>query len=261
MALPENIYTNANIVDDLFYKAVWLTSVTFVIVLAILFFFIIRYRARPGHVAFYTLGNSPKALGLTVGLAIAVFVGIDLNLAWSDHLAFESLYGSPPKPADALVVQVFAKQFEWNFRTAGNDGEFDTDDDICTINDLTVPVDRPVILQLRSIDVIHSFFLPYLRLKQDVVPGLQVMMWFQVNRTTASARQDRQDPEFDYEIACAELCGLGHTNMRSRLTILDQAAYTAWAQKKSTVAEQYDRPEIWDRWPATAVAPAAVGGN
>jgi len=260
MSLPENIYSDARIIDDLFFKALWLVSVTFALVLAILVYFMVAYRARPDHPALYTHGNSKKALGLTLGLALAVFVGIDLNLAWSDHHAFEVLYGTPPKPGEALVVQVFAKQFEWNFRYAGADGQFGTDDDICMINELNVPVDHKIVLQMQSLDVIHSFYLPNARVKQDVVPGLQTGLWFQINRTTEKARADRHDPEFDYEIACAQLCGLAHTKMRGYVRILPQAEFDAWVVKKSADAANFDRPEIWDHWEdrTAGAAPAAA---
>ena len=101
---------------------------------------------------------------------------------------------------------------------------------------------------MQSLDVVHSLFLPNLRTKQDVVPGLRVPLWFETTRTTAQARASRSDPKFNYEIACAELCGLGHTKMRGLLRILTQSQYADWATQSSADAADYDRPEIWESW-------------
>lgn len=260
MALPdlELIYPDAQILDDLFWRAFWLVSVTFLIVLLILVYFVIRYRARTGHSAFYTHGNSTKALSLTVGLAIAVFVGIDLHLAWYDHHAFAALFENPP--AQPYEVRVMAKQFEWNFRYPGKDGVFDTEDDLCTIKELVIPVNRPVMLRMQSIDVIHSLYIPNARKKQDVVPGLEVRMWFDANITTEQARQNKGNPKFDYEIACAELCGLDHTGMRARLTILTPEQLQTWLETETKKLEDFDRPPIWKNWKAQA-APAVAAAT
>jgi cytochrome c oxidase subunit 2 len=133
-----------------------------------------------------------------------------------------------------LVVQVMAKQFEWRFRYAGPDGKFATDDDVTTTNFLHVPVDTNVTVLLRSQDVIHSFFLPNLRLKQDTVPGLTIAQWFRALKTTDAARKERAAlgdagaDKFEFEIACAELCGIGHTTMRGFLRVHEKDAFFKW---------------------------------
>ncbi len=149
-------------------------------------------------------------------------------------------------PADALVIQVTGEQFSWNFHYPGPDGAFGrTDpkmitsannigldrsdppakDDIVSVGEMHVLAGRPVKVRIRSKDVIHSFFLPNLRVKQDAVPGMAIEVWFTPNRPGA------------YEIACAELCGLGHYRMRGFLTIDDsQDNFNKWLQQKA--AEQ-----------------------
>jgi len=242
MFFPEDISEHGHLLDELFWLTVWLTGVTFVIVIALLGYFLYAYLSKPGLKAFYTHGNTAGALGLTLGLALAVFVIIDLNLAWHDHHVFAKLFGNPPKDEDAMQVDVVAEVFAWNFRYPGADGAFgEIDlvkaggsdptgvvaagdpagaDDIVSVGRLVVPVGRDIVLKMKSKDVIHSLFLPNLRIKQDVVPGLETKLYFKAIKTG------------EYEIACAELCGLGHYRMRGFLEVKEQADYDAWIAER-----------------------------
>ncbi|MBI3322993.1 MAG: cytochrome c oxidase subunit II [Candidatus Omnitrophica bacterium] len=188
----------------------------FLLVAGILVGCLIRYRERPGRQASYTHGDSPLARWLTIGFAVLIFFAIDVNLAFLDHRAWEEAWGSPPDPAIALKVQIMPEQFIWNIRYPGPDGKFRTADDVTTINQLYVPVNRPVIVQLSSKDVIHSFFLPNLRVKMDAVPGLVTALYFQAKRPGT------------YDIACAEHCGFGHYRMRGFLTVLKGGEFEQW---------------------------------
>ncbi len=145
--------------------------------------------------------------------------------------------GVPHGVVDAVVVRVVAEQFAWNIQYPGPDGKFGradiklvaadnplgldrTDpngkDDITEINQLTLPVNRPVLIHLSSKDVIHSFGLNEMRVKQDAIPGLDIPVWFIPNRVG------------EYEIACSQLCGLGHYRMRGFLNIKSDADYRAF---------------------------------
>ncbi len=204
---PKNASAAGAEVDQLFYLASWLTGIAFVLVLGILFYFLIRYRERPGHKPVYTKGESAGARIFTLSLAFIVFVVIDINLAVHDHWAWDKVFGRPDdSAAPALHIQILAQQFAWNIRYAGPDGKFKTADDITTINQLHIPVGRPVLLQLKSKDVMHSFFIPNFRVKQDVLPGMITMLPFQAKETGT------------FDIACSEHCGLGHYRMRGVLT-------------------------------------------
>ena len=141
-----------------------------------------------------------------------------------------------PSASEALVVQVTGEQFAWNIHYPGPDGKFgrtdlklldlqsnplglDRDDpaakdDVTTLNQMHLPANKPVIVRLRSKDVIHSFGVPEFRVKQDAIPGLTIPIWFIPNVTTAEMRAKTGNAEFQYEIACAQLCGLGHARMR-----------------------------------------------
>src|SRR5262249_38461661 len=101
-------------------------------------------------------------------------------------------------------------------------------DDITTINQLNLPVDRPVLVHLSTKDVIHSFGLFEMRVKQDAVPGMSIPVWFIPNVTTADMRVKLNKPDFEYEITCSQLCGLGHFRMRGFVTIQTAAEFAVW---------------------------------
>ena len=213
---PPDISTTGYWVDRLFWLALWLIGIAFVIVIGVLAYFLIRYRAHPSRTASYTHGDSRGAISLTTGLALLVFLLIDVNLAYHDHVAWEAVWGAPPSAKEALRVEIMPEQFAWNIRYAGPDGVFRTADDVTTINQLHVPVDRPVIVQLSSKDVIHSFFLPNLRIKMDAVPGMVTSLYFQA-KTPGT-----------YDIACAEHCGFGHYRMRGFLVVEPNDTFETW---------------------------------
>ena len=182
---------------------------------------------------------------LLVELVLLFAFSIPLWAARVDHI---------PPEKEALVVHVTAEQFAWNVRYSGPDGAFGRSDiklidvqenplgidrsdaaakdDVTTLNQLYLPANRPVIIKLRSKDVIHSFGVPEFRVKQDAIPGLTIPIWFVPNVTTAEMRARTGDPEFMYEIACAQLCGLGHYRMRGFVTVLSQDEFQKWMDDK-----------------------------
>jgi len=115
--------------------------------------------------------------------------------------------GHPQKP----MARVIAKQFGWEIYYPGADQVLGTADDLKVENELVVPVDQPVVLEMESRDVIHSFAIPGLRVKQDVVPGMLQPIWFQINRTGS------------FELICMELCGWGHYKMRGKVLAVPAA--------------------------------------
>lgn len=218
--LPEDVSTTGYLIDNLFYLAFTLICITFAIVLGLLLFFLFKYRSRKGHFAYYTQGDSPKAVWLTLSLAIIVFLAIDVNLAFHDAAAWEVIWAKPD-PKRLLEVRVEPEQFAWNAQYAGSDGIFDTTDDVRVINDLHIPIGRPILVSLKSRDVIHSFFLPNFRIKQDAVPGILTHLTFEATKTGV------------YDIVCAQLCGLGHYRMRGELTVDAEKDFNQWILNNS----------------------------
>jgi heme/copper-type cytochrome/quinol oxidase subunit 2 len=123
-------------------------------------------------------------------------------------------------PPTDTVIRVTAKQFNWEIRYPGPDGQFDTADDKQVDNEVYVPIGKPIRVILKSRDVIHSFFLPNLRFKQDAVPGREITAWFQANKPGK------------YEIPCAELCGFGHSGMKGWLHALSTEDYQNWVHEQ-----------------------------
>jgi cytochrome c oxidase subunit 2 len=211
---------------------------------------LMRFRRSRHPVADYTGVKSHASnyseIAVAVVEAILLFAfSIPIWAARVDHI---------PPENEALLVQVTGEQFAWNIHYAGPDGKFGrTDiklidlqsnplgldrsdpaakDDVTTVNQLYLPVNKPIIVRLRSKDVIHSFGVPEFRVKQDAVPGFTIPIWFIPNVTTAEMRTRTGNPEFQYEIACAQLCGLGHAKMRGFVTVQTAEEFQKWLEDK-----------------------------
>jgi cytochrome c oxidase subunit 2 len=207
--LPEGVSTYAHDIDRIFYVIYYITGLVFILVTVLLVWFLIRYRQQPGRPAVYSHGNVGLELLWTI-IPTLVFVTLFLvsQTTWARIKAFV-----PPVDVE---VRLTAKQFSWEFHYPGVDGQFDTTDDKKLQAELHVPVNKVVRVVMQSEDVIHSFFVPTLRLKQDTVPGHKIPVWFEATKPGR------------YEIPCAELCGPGHSGMKGWLTVHTPEAYQQW---------------------------------
>lgn len=211
--LPPNVSTYGAEIDFLFYIIYYITGVAFLLVAGVMVAFIILYRHREGRRARYVHGNTALEIAWTVGTALIVIVlGIMSRPLWARI--------KQQVPPSNIQVRVTAKQFNWEILYPGPDGTFDTADDVQMDNELYVPVNRVVQVFLASKDVIHSFFLPNLRLKQDVVPGRTIQAWFEATKPGV------------YEMPCAELCGFGHSGMLGYLTVYSAEDYEKWVKEQ-----------------------------
>ena len=225
---------------------------------------LVRFRRSRHPVANYTGVKSHASSYSEVGVAVVeaiLLIGFAIPL-WAARV------GEIPPENEALVVQVTAEQFAWNVRYAGPDGVFGrTDiklldlqtnplgidrsdpgamDDVTTLNQLYLPANRQIILKLRSKDVIHSFGVPEFRVKQDAIPGFTIPIWFVPTVTTAEMRTRTGNPEFQYEIACAQLCGLGHSSMRGFVTVLGPDEFQKWMDDEVTKLKELGAVDaIW----------------
>jgi len=226
-------------VDSLFWLITILVSVSFAIVLIMLAVTLMRDRAKPGKRAHFDHGRSLHDKRFTAVVSVTVFIVLD---AWVLYIAMQDLrtghWMIPTKGQEGVYeVEVLAQQWAWNFRTPGVDGEFGTADDIVTINELHVPVDRPIKLNMTSKDVIHSFFMPDMRIKRDLNPGAINLLWFQAIRTGT------------FDLLCAELCGYAHYQMAAPIHVLDEDVFDAWEQEASQLAElAYDADDTEAHW-------------
>jgi len=214
MQLPEGVSSYAGDIDWLFRLILWITGVIFVVVELLLVYFLVRYRRRPGQKARYTHGNNRlEVIWTIVPAVICVVLALLSRRLWADI--------KQRMPEDAMQIEVTAEQFAWNIRYPGPDGKLGTSDDILTLNQLHFPVGKKVVVSLHSKDVIHSFFLPEFRVKQDAVPGMTTKVWFDASRVG------------NWEIACAELCGLGHYRMKGFLTADSPEDFEKWLAEQA----------------------------
>ena len=220
--LPPGASTFADKIDPLYYLILTITGIAFFVVEIGLIWFLFKYRGRPGQKAYYHHGSSKAEWTWTSITAFTVVVIGLLSAGTWDHVK-----GRHSVPADALPIGVNVRQFEWNFVYPGPDRQLGTPDDFTIRNQLHVPVNRPVVATMESEDVIHSFFIPSFRIKQDAVPGMHIRVWFQPTKVGS------------YELGCAELCGLGHYRMRAMVTVHSREDYDRWlAERAATVALQ-----------------------
>lgn len=233
---PPSINAHGEAYDSQFNLTLVITGVIFFVAQMALGYAIFKYRSNGGK-AVYSHGNN-KLEVLWSSAAAVLFIGLVLMGAriWA------SVYWTPP-PAGSIVVEVTAKQFAWAFRHPGPDGKFGRTD-IKFINDaagnpfgldesdpaakddivnaaLKVPVGKPILLKMYARDVIHNFFVRELRLKQDLVPGMEIPFHFQADKIGT------------YEVPCSELCGLGHHQMRTTMEVMDEAAFEKWKQEQA----------------------------
>jgi cytochrome c oxidase subunit 2 len=233
LGLPVGASTHAGEIDQLIALVHWLMLVLFVGWGLFFLFALFRFRKGAHPKADYVGAKGKISKGLEIGVVVveAVLLLFYAIPSWATRVkAF-------PSESEAVVVRVAGEQFAWNIHYPGPDGKFgrtdialvspdnplgldrkdpNAKDDITTINQLNLPVDRPVLVHLSSKDVIHSFALYEMRVKQDAIPGMNIPVWFIPNRIG------------EYEIACSQLCGLGHFRMRGFVTIQSGADFQKW---------------------------------
>ena len=217
--LPENISLEGKEVDFFFYISYYLTTITFILVAVTMAAFLIIYRQKPGQKAKYSHGNNTLEIIWTVVPTVILLVFVLMTQASWARLKY-----TPPANPD-VRVEVIGKQFNWVIVYPGPDQKFGTSDDLKLDNQLNVPVNKQVLITLKGEDVIHSFFIPAVRLKQDILPGRKIPFWFTQIKTGT------------YEMPCAELCGVGHSGMKGELVVHTEESYkkwlkTAWSKKE-----------------------------
>jgi len=243
--LPEQASTYAAKIDDLFNGILYLTGFVFVVTELLLVFFLIKYRRQEGRKAVYSHGNHKLEMIWTLIPALILAI-----IAFVQKSTWDDIKSKIPEGSDTIQVKNYAEQFQWNFRYAGPDGKWGTKDDLFEMNNLVVPVNKNIVIEQTSKDVIHSFFLPYMRLKQDTVPGMQIKVWFNATKTTKDM-QSRRSGDWNYEIVCAELCGNQHSQMKGIMKVLEPAEYDEWLKKRSKEFEEGEidvNTKLWDTW-------------
>jgi cytochrome c oxidase subunit 2 len=213
--LPPNHSRQGATIDHLFVLIHVIIGVMFVVTTSALAWMVWRFEASGRTRAQFLHGRlSVEVLWTAVPGLILVFLAFYQFLSWADNKI--SLADEPGIAKRPPLARVVARQFGWSVQYPGPDQAWGTDDDQTIDGEVVVPDDETVVLTLESHDVIHSFFVPQLRLKQDIVPGLVHRVWFTPLR------------QAEMEFVCAELCGWGHYKMRGRLRIVSRAEFTAF---------------------------------
>jgi cytochrome c oxidase subunit II len=233
------IASNWGYIDNTIVITFWITGIVFAAVVLFMAYCVWKFRHRDGNVAAYEPENKRLEWWLTVITGIGVTAMLVPGLfVWSQFVNV---------PADATEVEVVGQQWQWSFRLPGKDGKLGTsdttrvtaenplgviaedangqDDIIVQATDLHLPVGKPVKMLLRSIDVLHDFYVPEFRAKMDMIPGSVTYYWFTPTRTGS------------FEVLCAELCGQGHAFMRGIVVVDNEADYVAWLDAQQTFAQ------------------------
>jgi cytochrome c oxidase subunit 2 len=229
------------ITDRLFWITTAITGVVFIITHILLFYFSYRYQHSPKRTALFFPDNNKLELIWTVVPSFVLTALVVYGLiVWNKVMA--------PAPENAEIIEIMGYQFAWKVRYPGKDetlgaydfrkidatNEFGLDfSDRAAFDDfspriLHLPKGNPVEFRIRARDVLHSVFAPHFRLKMDAVPGMPTSFWFVPTKTTAEMRVETGNPEFDYEIACTEVCGRGHFSMRLLVVVDEPEVYENW---------------------------------
>ena len=238
--MPENVTEGGVYIDQLIYFILYLTGIVFVITQIVYIFFIVKYRARKGVPATYSHGNNRLEI-IWTAVPTAIFIGL---WGYSNHVWSDVLHSTPP--ANSLQVGVAAYQFGFSFQYPGTDNKLgkaeasfvsndnpfgnDPDDpdakDNFTSSVLEIPVNRPVHIRMDSKDVIHAFYVPQFRVYQDIVPGRMIdWVWFTPTKIGT------------YQLACNQLCGSGHYNMKADIAVVSEADFEKWYQEKAKAVQ------------------------
>ena len=271
--LPSAASKHGMELDKLFNITLFCTGIVFVVTQILLFWFAFRYRERKNAKSYFFPHSNMMELIWTAIPAVVMLVLVAKGMiTWFDIFPSEK-----DMPKDKLTIEVTAQQFKWTFRYPGPDGEFGrrivdsahvaTGTDLCfdwtdpamhddfTTDTLYFVKDKPVLVKLNALDVLHSFYLPHFRVKMDCVPGVPTRFFFVPTQTTEDKRKElSQLPEwqkineatgqprwqtFMYELACAELCGRSHFGMQRYVMVVNQSQFDIWAK------QHYNN--IWDQ--------------
>jgi cytochrome c oxidase subunit 2 len=219
--LPEAASSYAGDLDRLLIVITVIVGVWFVLAEAVLLGLVIRYRRRPDRRAAYLPATSLRSMSFVLAPCV-VILGFDLVIDAISAPVWEKVKLELP-PHDELV-RIQGEAWQWRITYPGADGRLDTADDVQTVNELHVPVEKTILFELRARDVLHSLWIPELRLKQDAVPGRTIRGWFRATR------------EGEYPVVCAEICGIAHTLMAGKLRVESEAEYRQWLQSRTPAA-------------------------
>lgn len=221
--LPEAASSYAGDIDSLLVFITVIVGAWFLAAEALLVGLALRYRRVEGRRAAYLPARSLRTMSWVL-VPCAVILGFDLVIDAVAAPVWDEVKQNLP-PADH-TIRISGEQWAWRFTYPGADGQFGTEDDVETINDLHVPVDAVIHFDLAAKEVLHSLWIPEFRLKQDAVPGRTIRGWFRATR------------EGTYDVVCAEICGVGHTMMKGTIRVESDPAFREWLASRAASARR-----------------------
>jgi len=252
--LPESASEHGLKTDKMFLISMIIIIIAFTITQIMLFTFSYLFQYKEGRKASFYAHNSKLELYWTLIPAIVLTV-----LIWDGWKTWSKITTIPAKTEDAerVELEIMGQQFLWQVRYPGKDGEFGrhhfklideinqfgldfsdkTSFDDFVPREIHLPIGKNVLFKIRAKDVLHSVYAPHFRLKMDAVPGMPTKFYFKPIKTTAQMRTELNNPDFNYEIACAEMCGKGHFGMRYIIVVEDEASYKKWYAEQQTWSE------------------------
>jgi len=257
------IASNWGYIDSTIIITFWITGVVFIAIILFMAYCALRFGNRAGRRAHYEPENKKLEWWLTIGTAVGVAGMLAPGLfVWNQFVTV---------PEGAVEVEVVGQQWQWSYRLPGEDGVLGTsdvqhvslenplgvnpddpngkDDIVVEGGDLHLPLGKPVKILLRSIDVLHDFYVPQFRAKMDMVPGSVTYFWLTPTRTGT------------FEVLCAELCGVGHYAMRGAVSVDEESAYQAWLDEQQTFEQLTAKAGIGTRNALNASMRAGEAGS
>lgn len=249
--LPEPSSEHGVWLRTMFFWTLVATVPVFIVTHILLFGFSFKYQKKKGNIGYYYPHNNRLEMIWTIIPAIVLIL-----LVYEGMRNWYKITG--PAPQEAMVVEATGQQFLWHIRYSGADNKLgkkhitkiegsntlgqdwadkNNHDDFFA-DEIHLPVGKPVVFKIGALDVLHSFYLPHFRVKMDAVPGVPTQFWFTPTRTTAEMREELGNPKFNYELACAELCGQAHYNMRKVVVIESEEDYQKWLKEQKPLYAQ-----------------------
>jgi cytochrome c oxidase subunit II len=257
-------------IDSVFWITMAVTVIAFSIISIVMFWFLFKYQYKVGYKASFFPDSHILELTWTIipaiVLAILIFTGLR---AWNEITS--------PASKEAEVIEIVGQQFAWtarypgvkdntlgkyNFKLIDATNEFGLDlsdknahDDFKSL-ELHLPKGKEILLKIRAKDVLHSVFLPHFRVKMDAVPGMPTHFKFVATKTTAEMRDEIGNQNFNYELACTEICGRGHFSMKMTVVVEEEEAYEAWKRGQEAWLKQ--NPDYMKMVPAALKESAMI---
>jgi cytochrome c oxidase subunit II len=253
-----NIYSNSasehgKSIDVLFWITITITMIVFFVIHILLFLYSYQYRKKAGSFALFYPDNHKLEFGLTALTAFGLVIMVSSGLKFW----YDTFHPSDEDKKNMVHFEVVGEQFKWNLRYAGKDSKLGnaqfrlisdtnpmgidsadkaTGDDVFPVaKEIHLPINRMAKVSIRSKDVLHGVYMPQFRVNIYAVPGMPTEFYFKPIKTTAEMRKDLNNPNFNYEMACSQLCGASHWNMKMTIVVEDEKDYNKWLATQPTV--------------------------